>query len=85
MRKPKTIATSLGEGSSTCRPIELECGTKRVLLDLRVLDKVVIISQDLTIDKETELLSFLDKYNNVFMWRTSDLMGVSRDIIEHKL
>jgi hypothetical protein len=45
----------------------------------------VRISQDLIADEETELLSFLDKNNDVFTWRTSDLTGVSRDIIEHKL
>jgi hypothetical protein len=44
-----------------------------------------MISQDLTSDEEIELLSFLDKNNDVFMWKTSDLTGVSRDIIEHKL
>jgi hypothetical protein len=44
-----------------------------------------MISQDLTSREEAELLSFLDKNNDVFTWRTSDLMGVSRDIIEHKL
>jgi hypothetical protein len=31
------------------------------------------------------LLLFLDKNNDVFAWQTSDLIGVSRDIIEHKL
>jgi hypothetical protein len=31
------------------------------------------------------LLSFLDKNNDVFTWRTSNLTGVSRDTIEHKL
>jgi hypothetical protein len=44
-----------------------------------------MISQDLTSNEETELLSFLDKNNDVFAWRTSDLMVVSRDIIEQKL
>jgi hypothetical protein len=44
-----------------------------------------MISQDLTSGEEVELLSFLDKNNDVFTWRTSDLTGVSRDIIEHKL
>jgi hypothetical protein len=44
-----------------------------------------MISQDLTSREETKLLSFLDKNNDVFAWRTSDLMGVSRAIIEHKL
>jgi hypothetical protein len=44
-----------------------------------------MISQDLTSRGEAELLSFLDKNNDVFAWRTSNLTGVSRDIIEHKL
>jgi hypothetical protein len=44
-----------------------------------------MISQDLTSREEVELLSFLDKNNDVFAWRTSDLTGVSRDITEHKL
>jgi hypothetical protein len=30
-------------------------------------------------------LTFLDENNNVFLWSTSDLIGVSRDIIKHKL
>jgi hypothetical protein len=43
-----------------------------------------MISKDITSSEEVELLSFLDKNNDVFAWRTSDLIGVSRDIIEHK-
>jgi hypothetical protein len=45
----------------------------------------VTISQDLTPEEEKDLLSFFDKDNDVFAWKTSDLTGVSRDIIEHKL
>jgi hypothetical protein len=66
-------------------PIELECDTKTVPLDPRVPDKTVMISQDLTSSEEEELLSFVDKNSDVFPWRTFDLRGVSRDIIEHKL
>jgi hypothetical protein len=44
-----------------------------------------MISQDLSIEEETELLSFLDKISDVFTWKTSNLMGVSRSIIEHKI
>jgi hypothetical protein len=44
-----------------------------------------MISHDLIADEETELLSFLEKNNDVFTWRTSNLIGVSRDIIDHKL
>jgi hypothetical protein len=65
---------------------ELQIGRmKAVLLDLRVFDKTVMISQDLAPSDEEELLSFLNKINDVFAWITSDRMGVSRDIIEHKL
>jgi hypothetical protein len=32
-----------------------------------------------------ELLAFLDKNSNVFAWSTSNLVGVSRDVIEHPL
>jgi hypothetical protein len=45
----------------------------------------VLISQDLLASKEAELLLFLDKSNDVFTWKTSNLIGVSRDINEHKL
>jgi hypothetical protein len=31
------------------------------------------------------LLQFLDKNSDVFPWYTSDLIGVSREVIEHKL
>jgi hypothetical protein len=55
------------------------------LLDPRVPDKTVTISQDLTSSEEEELLSFLGKNSDVFAWRTSEHTGVSRHIIEHKL
>jgi hypothetical protein len=32
-----------------------------------------------------ELLAFLDKNSNVFTWSTSNLVGVSKEKIEHKL
>jgi hypothetical protein len=58
---------------------------KKSSLDPRVSDRIVMISQDLSASEEAKLLSFLDKNNNVFTWQTSDLTGVSRDIIQHKL
>jgi hypothetical protein len=44
-----------------------------------------MIFQDLTSEEETELLSFLDKNSDVFAWKTFDLTGVRKNIIEHKL
>jgi hypothetical protein len=68
-----SITRKQNEGSFASMPIEPECETKRVMLDLRVPNK--------TSREEAELLSFLGKNNDVFAWRSSDLMGVSRDII----
>jgi hypothetical protein len=54
-------------------------------LDPRVLSRTIFIGIDLLSGEDTELLAFLDKNNDVFASSTSDLIGVSRDIIEHKL
>jgi hypothetical protein len=35
--------------------------------------------------EQTKLLQFLDKNNDVFACSSSDLIGVSREVIEHKL
>jgi hypothetical protein len=35
--------------------------------------------------EQAELLAFLDKNIDVFAWSTSGLVGVSKDIIEHRL
>jgi hypothetical protein len=55
------ITRKENEGNFASRPIEPECETKRVPLDPRVLDKTVMISEDLTSREEAELLSFLHK------------------------
>jgi hypothetical protein len=78
-------ANRQNKGSFGSRPIEPECEIKTYLLDPRVPDKMVTISQDLAPSEEEELLSFLNKNSDVFTWRTFDFTGVSRDIIEHKL
>jgi hypothetical protein len=61
-----TSTTRSREGFASKPAIEPECETKRVLLDPRVLDRIVMISQDLPPREETKVLSFLDKNNNVF-------------------
>jgi hypothetical protein len=60
-RNRSSIARNENEDSSASRPIEPECETKRVPLDPRVPDKVVMISQDLIADEEIELLCFWTK------------------------
>jgi hypothetical protein len=83
MKVPATLGVISVHGNlKDKRNIEPECETKRVPLDLMVPDKTVIISQELTSNEETELLSFLDKNSDVFVWKTFDLMGVRRDILE---
>jgi hypothetical protein len=45
----------------------------------------VCIGDEISPQEQAELLQFLDKNSDVFAWSTSDLIGVSREIIEHKL
>jgi hypothetical protein len=67
------------------KAIEAEGDFKRVALDPRVLGKVVYIGIEMSPQEQAELLQFLDKNSNVFTWSTSDLVGVSREVIEHKM
>jgi hypothetical protein len=62
-----------------------DCDTKRVLLDVMVLDQAAIIGSGLSPDKEEMLIQFLQKNRNVFAWSSKDLTGVYRSFIEHKL
>jgi hypothetical protein len=50
-----------------------------------VLDKVVCLGTKMVLGEHVELLAFLEENINVFTWSTSDLIGVSMDIIEHRL
>jgi hypothetical protein len=51
----------------------------------RVLDRTVCIGAEASQNEQAELLAFLDKNSDVFAWSTFDLVGVSRDVIEHRL
>jgi hypothetical protein len=56
-----------------------------VPLDPLVTDRIVIIGSELPQEEEEKLIEFLCSNKNVFAWLSSDLGGVNRDIIEHKL
>jgi hypothetical protein len=74
------------EAPTECKKaIEAEGEFKKVLLDPRVPDRIVCISEEASQQEQAKLLSFLDKNSDVFAWSTSDLVGISRDIIEHQL
>jgi hypothetical protein len=62
-----------------------DCDTKRVLLDVMVLDQTVIIGSDLSPDEEGSLVQFIQKNKDVFAWSAKDLIGVDRSFIEHRL
>jgi hypothetical protein len=67
------------------KSIEAEGDFTILPLDPRVPDRTVCIRAEIRLEEQAELLQFLDKNNNVFTWSTSDLIGVSREVIEHKL
>jgi hypothetical protein len=54
-------------------------------LDPRVPDRTVCVGSEMKLEEQAELLQFLDKNNDVFAESTSDLIGVSREVIEHRL
>jgi hypothetical protein len=54
-------------------------------LDPRVPGKTLCISAEASQQEQEEPQGFLDKNSDVFAWSTSDLVGVSRDVIEHRL
>jgi hypothetical protein len=69
-----------------CRKLtDTEGEFKKVSLDPRVLDNTVCIGTEANQQDQAELLNFLDKNSDVFAWSTSDLVGVNRDVIEHRL
>jgi hypothetical protein len=58
--------------------------TKKVYLD-DMPDRAVTIGAHLSPEEEKELVQFLNKSKDVFVWSAKDLQGVDRDIIEHAL
>jgi hypothetical protein len=67
------------------KAIEADGDFRKLALDPRVPDRVVSIHVETSPEEQAELLTFLDKNNNVFAGSTFDLVRVSRDIIEHSL
>jgi hypothetical protein len=52
-------------------------------LENAVPDRKVTIGGNLLKEEEAELIETLAKNKDVFAWSTSDLKGVSRNIIQH--
>jgi hypothetical protein len=47
--------------------------------------QIVCIDAEMSPEEQAELLQFLDKNIDVFAWSTSNLVGVSREVMKHKL
>jgi hypothetical protein len=43
------------------------------------------IGAEMSPEEQAKFLQFLDKNNYIFTWSTCDLIGISRQVIEHKL
>ena len=59
--------------------------TKKLPVCEDVPDRMVIIGKELEEHKEERLIQFLWNNQDVFAWSSSDLRGVSREVIEHTL
>ena len=58
---------------------------KKVLLCEDVPDRTVTIGRGLEEAEESRLIQFLRNNQDVFAWSSSDLRGVSREVMEHEL
>jgi hypothetical protein len=67
------------------KTIEAKGDFTRVALDPRVPDRTVCIGAEMSLEEQAKLMQFLEKNNDVFAWSTNNLIGVSREVIEHKL
>jgi hypothetical protein len=67
------------------KAIEAEGDFTRLALDPGVPDMNVCIGAKISLQEQAELLQFLDKNSDVFAWSISELIGVSKEVIEHKL
>jgi hypothetical protein len=67
------------------KAIDAEGDFRRVALDPRVPDRNVCIGAEMSPEVQMELLQFLDKNSDVSAWSSSDLVGGSKEVIEHKL
>jgi hypothetical protein len=67
------------------KAIECKGDFTKVALNPRIPNRTVSIGAEMSPEEQVELLQFLDKNNDVFAWSTSNLIGVSREVIEHKL
>jgi hypothetical protein len=67
------------------KAIEAKDDFIKVLLEPRVPDRTVCIGAEMSLEEQVKLLQFFDKNSYVFAWSTSDLIGVSREVIEHRL
>jgi hypothetical protein len=65
--------------------IEAKGEFEKVPLDPRVLNKTVCLGVEASQEEHVKLLGFLDKNSDVFAWSTFDIVGVSGDVIEHRL
>jgi hypothetical protein len=69
-----------------CRKvIEAKDEFQKVPLDPRVPDKTICIGTETSQQDQADLLSFLDKNNDAFVWSTYNLVGASRHVKEHWL
>jgi hypothetical protein len=58
---------------------------KEIQVDLTEADKKLHISTELEAKKELALITFLRANLDVFAWQISDMPGIPREVIEHKL
>jgi hypothetical protein len=80
-----TILKNPVEPSSTPPTFEAATDTRRVDLIEGDSSRQVIIGTALSPKYESALIEFLRENRDIFAWKPSDMLGVPRELAEHKL
>ena len=73
------------DSTPQARETQDDASTKKVQLDPQDLAKTTNIRSNLDPQQELVLITFLQANKDVFAWEPSDMPGIPREVIEHKL
>ncbi|GJY64726.1 hypothetical protein Tco_0466186 [Tanacetum coccineum] len=82
---PAECATVITSSKEIPKEARVRHENFKVALHPNFLDHEVVIGGTLSAKEQTELCSLLKKNLDIFAWQPSDMTGVPRSIVEHRL
>ena len=69
----------LGQGFTSADPLE------KVDLGDGTIPRPTFVNKNLSVEFKTDLIKLLKEYIDCFAWEYSEMPGLSRDLVEHRL